>query len=145
MNQYINDNDDNTINITNIQDNSIHNDDCFQILPKIDNKSVDLVLVDLPYGQMDCEWDIKIDLDMMWKELKRICKDNCQYVFFTTTKFGNELINSNSKWFRYDFVWEKYNPVGFLNANKMPLRIHEMIYIFNNCYFKKHTYLLLKK
>ena len=113
--------------------NSIHNDDCFQILPKIDNKSVDLVLVDLPYGQTDCEWDIKIDLDMMWKELKRICKDNCQYVFFTTTKFGNELINSNSKWFRYDFVWEKYNPVGFLNANKMPLRIHEMIYIFNNC------------
>ena len=62
--------------------NSIHNDDCFQILPKIDNKSVDLVLVDLPYGQTDCEWDIKIDLDMMWKELKRICKDNCQYVFF---------------------------------------------------------------
>ena len=113
--------------------NSIHNDDCFQILPKIDNKSVDLVLVDLPYGQTACEWDVKIDLGMMWKELKRICKDNCQYGFFTTTKFGNELINSNSKWFRYDFVWEKCNPVGFFNANKMPLRIHEMIYIFNNC------------
>ena len=87
--------------------NNIYNDDCFETLPKIENKIVDLVLVDLPYGQTACEWDVKIDLQMMWKELKRICKDNCQYVFFTTTKFGIELINSNLKWFRYDLVWEK--------------------------------------
>jgi DNA modification methylase len=68
----------------------------------------------------------------MWKHLKRICKDNCIYIFFTTTKYGIEIINSNKLWFRYDLVWEKHKALGFLNANKMPLRAHEMIYIFTN-------------
>ena len=111
--------------------NKLFNDDCFNVFPSIPNKSVDLVLVDLPYGQTACEWDVEIDLKLMWENLKRICKDNCQYVFFTTVRFGNKLINSNQSWFRYDLVWEKYNSVGFLCANKMPLRSHEMIYIFN--------------
>ena len=110
----------------------IYNNDCFDVFPLLKNKSVDLVLVDLPYGQTDCHWDVKINLVDMWKELKRISKDNCQFVFFTTTKFGSELINSNPKWFRYDLVWEKYTNVGFLNSKYMPLRNHEMIYIFNN-------------
>jgi len=98
----------------------------------MDKDTVDMVLVDLPYGQTDCEWDIQIDLNKMWKELKRICKGKCQFVFFTTTKYGIELINSNKKYFKYDLVWEKHLAVGFLSCNKMPLRAHEMIYIFNN-------------
>ena len=113
-------------------ENSIYNNDCFNIFDKIENKVIDLVLVDLPYGQTDCYWDICIDLQEMWKSLKRICKDKCQFVFFTTTRFGYKLIESNPKWFRYDLVWEKYIAVGFLNANKMPLRSHEMIYIFSS-------------
>ena len=112
--------------------NKIFNDDFFNIFREIEQNSINMVLVDLPYGQTACEWDVKIDLIEMWKQLKIICKDNCQYVFFTTTKFGIELINSNPKWFKYDIVWEKYNSVGFLSANKMPLRNHEMIYVFNN-------------
>ena len=112
--------------------NKIFNDDCFNIFHEIEQNSINMVLVDLPYGLTDCEWDIKIDLIEMWKQLKIICKDNCQYVFFTTTKFGIELINSNPKWFRYDLVWEKYVSVGYLNVNRMPLRNHEMIYVFNN-------------
>ena len=68
----------------------------------------------------------------MWKELKRICKGKCQFVFFTTTKYGIDLINSNKRYFKYDLVWEKHNSVGFLSCNKMPLRSHEMICIFNN-------------
>jgi site-specific DNA-methyltransferase (adenine-specific) len=114
----------------------IYNDDCFNILGTIKDK-IDLVLVDLPYGQTDLKWDVKIDLDRMWDELKKICKDNCIYVFFTTVKFGNELINSNRKWFRYDMVWIKNKTLGFLNCNKMPLRSHEMIYVF---YKKRGTY-----
>ena len=109
----------------------IYNNDCFDVFPLIENKSVDLVLVDLPYGQTDCHWDIKINLADMWKELKRISKDKCQFVFFTTTKYGVELINSNPKWFRYDLVWEKSTNCGFLNTKYMPLRNHEMIYIFS--------------
>ena len=114
-------------------ENVIINDDCFNVFSKIPNKSVQLVCVDLPYGQTDCVWDCLIDLDKMWVQLKRIAKDNCQFVFFCTVKFGNTLINSNPKWFRYDIIWEKSSSVGYLNANKMPLRNHEMIYIFNNC------------
>jgi site-specific DNA-methyltransferase (adenine-specific) len=109
----------------------LYNDDCFNVFPKIDKK-IDLVVVDLPYGQTAAEWDELIDLEKMWKELKRICKDNCIYVFFCTTKFGFSLIDSNQKWFRYDIVWDKAIPVGFLNCNKQPLRQHEMIYIFYN-------------
>lgn len=119
---------------------SLYNDDCLTSMKDIMTKSVDLVLVDLPYGQTDCEWDIKINLEEMWSVLKQICKDECVYVFFTTTKFGYDLIHSNPKWFRYDLVWEKHCSVGFLNCNKMPLRIHEMIYIFSNPSVKNKVY-----
>jgi len=108
----------------------LFNDDCFNILPKIKSKSVDLVLVDLPYGQTACKWDSVIDLKKMWVELKKCCKRKCIYVFFTTTKFGYKIIQSNEKWFRYDLVWEKSRKVGFLSANKMPLRKHELVYVF---------------
>ena len=66
----------------------------------------------------------------MWIELKRICKRDCVYIFFCTTKFGYKLIQSNERWFKYDLVWEKSRKVGFLSANKMPLRKHEMVYVF---------------
>ena len=118
----------------------IYNDDCFNILPKIKNKSVDMVLVDLPYGQTACKWDSIIDLKQMWVELKKCCKRKCIYVFFTTTKFGYKIIQSNEKWFRYDLVWQKSRKVGFLSCNKMPLRKHEMIYLFSNTSGGKKTY-----
>ncbi len=115
----------------------LYNNDCFEILPEIKDGSVDLVVVDLPYttkGQKAtaCKWDTPIDLERMWKELKRCCKRDCVYVFFCTTKFGYKLIQSNERWFRYDIVWEKSRKVGFLSANKMPLRKHEMMYIFSD-------------
>lgn len=115
----------------------IKNADCFDEFKNISKKSIDMVLVDLPYGQTDNKWDIVIDLNNMWIELKKICKDRCIYVFFTTTKYGNDLINSNKKWFRYDLIWQKSRSVGFFNSKKQPLRAHEMIYIF---YKKTGTY-----
>ena len=118
----------------------IFNDDCFNILPTIKEKSVDLVLVDLPYNQTSCKWDCMIDLKKMWIELKRCCKKNANYVFFTTTKFGYKLIQSNEKWFRYDLVWAKNRKVGFLSANKRQLRAHEMVYVFGDDKHKKGTY-----
>ena len=109
---------------------NIYNDDCFKIFNKIGDKTIDLFLLDLPYNQTACKWDIMIDLDKMWVVIKRMMKPNAIIVFFTTTKFGYKLIQSNEKWFRYDLVWEKSRKVGFLSANKMPLRKHEMMYIF---------------
>lgn len=118
----------------------IYNDDCFNVFPRLETKSVDLVLVDLPYGQTACVWDTCIDLNKMWVELERIGTDRCWFVFFCTTKFGHTIISSKEKWFRYDLVLQKTNNVGFLNINTQPLRNHEMIYVFRNPKFHKPTY-----
>ena len=116
----------------------IYNDDCFNIFPKIEDKSINLFLLDLPYANKKfgnctaCAWDTPIDLEKMWVEIKRTMKPNGIIVFFCNTKFGYALINSNPKWFKYDLIWEKSRKVGFLSANKMPLRKHENIYIFKD-------------
>jgi len=79
-----------------------------------------------------CPWDIKIDLEKFWEQVKRIRRnEHSPTIHFCTTKFGYELIKSNEKEFRYDIVWTKTNAVGFLSANKMPMRAHEMIYVFS--------------
>ena len=111
----------------------IYNDDCFNKFASIPDKSVQLVCVDLPYNCTALKWDCAIDLNKMWIELKRIGRENCKYLFFCNTKFGNMLINSNPKWFKEDIVWKKGNrSVGFLDCNKRLLKNHEMIYLFYN-------------
>ena len=106
--------------------------DCLEHMKDLDDNSIDLIFCDLPYGQTSCKWDCKIDLEKFWIEVMRIKKLNTPIFFTTTTKFGVELINSCPKKcpFRYDIVWVKSAPVGFLSAKKMPMRKHEMIYVF---------------
>jgi site-specific DNA-methyltransferase (adenine-specific) len=96
----------------------------------IKNEEIDLLFCDLPYGQTSCKWDCEIDLDLFWKEVNRICKKTSPMIFTCSVKFGNTLINSNPKNFRYDLVWVKSASCGFLNAKKMPMKKHEMIYVF---------------
>jgi len=127
----------------------LYNEDCLERLKKIPDKSIDLIFNDLPYGQTSCKWDSLIDIDELWKQYKRIRKDNTPIFFSCSTKFGHSLITSNMKEFRYDLVWVKSAPCGFLNAKKMPMKKHEMIYVF----YKKlpfydlssHTHKFLKK
>jgi hypothetical protein len=106
--------------------------DCLEHMKDLDDDSIDLIFCDLPYGQTSCKWDCKIDLDKFWIEVMRIKKLHTPIFFTTTTKFGVELINSAPKkcFFRYDIVWVKSAPVGFLSAKKMPMRKHEMVYVF---------------
>ena len=106
--------------------------DCLEEMKGLDDNSVDLIFCDLPYGQTSCKWDCCIDLDKFWVEVMRIKKLNTPIFFTTTTKFGVSLINSAPKkcHFRYDIVWVKSAPAGFLSAKKMPMRKHEMIYVF---------------
>jgi len=118
----------------------LYNGDCLEVMPTLETNSVDMVLVDLPYGQMACAWDIIIDPDKMWIELERICKPNANIVFFCTTKFGYQLIKSKEKWFRSDIVWEKTMAQGFLSAKKAILRKHEMIYLFGKPSASGKTY-----
>ena len=110
----------------------IFNADCLEKMKDLENDSVDLIFCDLPYGQTSCKWDCKIDLDVFWKEVMRIKKLNTPIFFTTTTKFGVDLIQSAPKrcMFRYDLVWVKSAPAGFLSAKKMPMRKHEMVYLF---------------
>jgi site-specific DNA-methyltransferase (adenine-specific) len=129
------------------------NGDCLELMKTLPDKSVDLFICDLPYGCLTggggkekakrkeagstdsiagCSWDIKIDLDAFWIQVERLMKnDHTPIIQFCNTRFGNELINSKPKWFRYDLVWSKSNGVGFLSANKQPLRSHENIYVFS--------------
>ena len=108
------------------------NGDCLELLKEVPDQSIDLIFCDLPYGQTSCKWDSKIDLDKLWIEFMRVKKLNTPLFFTTTTKFGVELINSSPKKcpFRYDIVWVKSAPAGFLSAKKMPMRKHEMVYVF---------------
>ena len=108
------------------------NGECLEELKDIQDKSVDLIFCDLPYGQTSCKWDCLIDLDKLWIEFMRIKKLNTPIIMTCTTKFGISLINSCPKKcpFRYDLVWCKSASAGFLSAKKMPMRKHEMIYVF---------------
>jgi site-specific DNA-methyltransferase (adenine-specific) len=114
------------------------NGDCLELMKTLPAKSIDLFICDLPYGclssnktQTECSWDIKIDLDKFWEQVERLMKDDhTPIIHFCSAKFGYDLIKSKESWFRYDLVWEKTNAVGFLTANKMPMRAHELIYVF---------------
>jgi len=104
--------------------------DCLEEMKKLKDDSIDLLFCDLPYNQTSCHWDCAIDLSLFWKEVNRVCKDTTPMFFCCSTKFGVSLINSNPKNFRYDMVWIKSAACGFLNAKKMPMKKHEMVYVF---------------
>ena len=108
----------------------LRNGDCLEVMKDLNDNSVDLMFADLPYAATQLEWDILIDLELFWKEINRVCKDDAPMIFTCTTKFGNSLINSNPKNFRYDIIFVKSASTGFLNSKKAPLRKHENIYIF---------------
>ena len=131
----------------------LHNGDCLEVMKDIDDGAIDLLFCDLPYGQTTCKWDCLIDLDLFWKEVNRICKDDSAMFFTCSTKFGVSLINSNPKNFRYDLVWVKSSACGFLNAKKMPMKKHEMVYVFykkipkiyGECIAEHHTHKFIKE
>ena len=104
--------------------------DCLELMKNIPDKSIDLILCDLPYGTTHNKWDTIIPFDKLWEQYKRIIKDNGAILLFSQMPFGASLIMSNPKMFRYEWIWEKNQAVGFLNAKKMPLRKHENILVF---------------
>lgn len=133
--------------------------DCLEKMKELPDKSVDCFVCDLPYGCLSpktmefkhecptsvkrisgCDWDIKINLDLFWEQVKRLAKnDHTPVLMFCNARFGFELYASNPSWFRYDIVWSKLAGVGFLSANKQPLRSHELIYVFakKGAYYKR--------
>lgn len=110
--------------------NQLINDDCFNVLPKIKDKSIDLILCDLPYGTTACKWDTVLPLDKLWEQYNRIIKDNGAIVLTSSQPFTTTLINSNIKNFKYEWIWEKNNHSNFQLAKKNPLKIHESVLVF---------------
>ena len=115
----------------------LYNDDCLKVLPTIPDKSINLILTDPPYGTTACKWDSVIPFNLMWKDLKRIIKDNGCITLFGTEPFSSHLRLSNLDWFKYDWVWNKKRISNPLLAKKQPLRNIELISVF---YKKQPTY-----
>lgn len=121
-----------------INTNSLLCGDCLELMKNIPDKTIDMILCDLPYGVTNRnKWDIVIPFDKLWSEYERIVKDNAAVVLFGTGMFTAKLMASNPTIWRYNLIWEKTQPTGFLNAKKMPLRSHEDICVF---YKKQPTY-----
>lgn len=111
--------------------------DTIEEMAKLPDKSIDLILADLPYQVTQAKWDVLIPFDDLWREYKRVIKDNGAVVLFSQQPFTSQLVMSNPKMFRYEIIWNKVRTTGFLNANRMPLKQHENILIF---YKKLPTY-----
>jgi len=110
--------------------NKILNGDCLKVMPKIPDRSVDMVMCDPPYGTTACKWDSIIPLEPMWKQLKRVIKPNGAIVMTASQPFTTTLISSNMKMFKYCWVWDKKKPSTGLHAKIMPLRKTEDVLVF---------------
>lgn len=112
--------------------------DCIEIMKKIPDNKIDMILCDLPYGQTKRnKWDVVIPFEKLWEQYKRITKENAAIILFGNGMFTADLMESNRDMWKYNLIWEKTQPTGFQNANRMPMRNHEDICVF---YKKQPTY-----
>lgn len=111
-------------------DNKLYHGDCLELMKDIPDGSVDMILCDLPYGTTKCKWDTIIPFDLLWKQYERVVKDHGAIVLFAQTPFDKVLGCSNLKLLRYEWIWEKTQATGHLNAKKMPMKAHENILVF---------------
>ena len=114
--------------------------DCLEKMKDIPNKSIDMILCDLPYGTTACKWDVVIPFEPLWQQYKRIIKDRGAIVLFGSEPFSSYLRMSNIKDYKYDWVWNKKLAGNGILAKKQPLKIHEMVSVFNSkTYYPQKT------
>ena len=113
-----------------IELNKIYNEDCLTGMTRIPDKSVDMILCDLPYGTTACKWDVIIPFEPLWKQYERVIKDNGAITLFGKQPFTSQLILSNSELFRYELIWEKSRHSNNMLVKKQPSAIHENILVF---------------
>ena len=113
-----------------METNKIYQGDCLELMKQIEDKSVDLILCDLPYGTTQCSWDIIIPFDKLWEQYNRIIKEKGILVLFGSEPFTSKLICSNLDNFKYNWIWQKNKSTGFLNVKKQPLNDNETISVF---------------
>ena len=115
---------------TSVSGSTFVNADCFDVFPFIEDKSIDAIICDLPYGTTSCKWDMVIPFDKLWKEYKRVIKPNGVIILTASEPFASYLRTSNIEMYKYDWVWEKERPSNPILANKQVLKYHEMICVF---------------
>lgn len=113
-------------------DEGLYQGDCLDLMFGIPDKSIDMILADLPYGTTACSWDEVIPFEPLWSHYKRIIKDNGAIVLFGSEPFSTKLRMSNLEWYRYDWIWEKSKAGNFATTHKQPQKIHENISVFYN-------------
>lgn len=109
----------------------LYNADCLDIMPTLKEKSVDMVLCDLPYGITSNKWDTVIPFEDLWKGYERVCKDNAIIALFASQPFSSALVMSNPKMFRHEWIWIKNRGSNFANTVREPMKEHEHILIFS--------------
>jgi DNA modification methylase len=117
--------------------NKIYNADCLEKMKEIDDKSIDMILADLPYGTTNCAWDTIIPFEPLWEQYKRIIKDNGAIVLTASQPFTSMLVMSNIKMFKYEWIWEKEQPINIMQIKKRAGKTVENILVFYN---KQPTY-----
>ena len=117
--------------------NKVIQGDCLEVMKQIPDKSIDMILCDLPYGTTACKWDTIIPFEPLWEQYKRIIKDNGAIVLTASQPFTSALVMSNPKMFKVAIVWNKKKAGNFVQGNIQPLKIHEDVLIF---YSKQPTY-----
>ena len=115
----------------------LYHGDCLEVMKEIEDKSVDMILCDLPCGTTKCKWDTIIPFVPLWEQYNRIIKDNGAIVLFASQPFTSVLVNSNIRMFKYEWIWRKNKGGNPLNAKKIPMKQHESILVF---YKKSPTY-----
>jgi site-specific DNA-methyltransferase (adenine-specific) len=113
-----------------LETNQIYNGDCISVMKEIDDKSINMILCDLPYGTTACKWDTIIPFEPLWLQYKRIIKDNGAIVLTASQPFTTALIASNYGMFKYEWIWDKDKGFGVFTAKKRPLKKHENILVF---------------
>lgn len=110
---------------------TIFHGDCLEVMPTLDAGTFDAVICDPPYGTTACAWDSPIPFEPMWAALRRLTRPRAAIVLFGSQPFTSALVMSNVKWFRYEWVWDKAQVSGFLNAKKQPMKVHESVLVFS--------------
>lgn len=124
--------------------NKVYLGDCLELMKNIQDKSIDMILADLPYGTTACKWDTIIPFDKLWEHYKRIIKDNGAIVLTASQPFTSALVMSNPKMFKYQWVWIKTKKTGFTNAKNRPLSQHEDVVIFSKANVANGSNLMMK-
>lgn len=132
-----------------LQENNIYLGDCLELMPQIKEHSVDLILCDLPYGVLNrgnknAKWDCIIPFEPLWKNYKRVLKEDGNIVLFAQGMFTAQLMFSNKDWWRYNLIWYKEQVTGFLDSKRKPLRCHEDIVVFSPVYESTYNPQMIK-